>query len=182
MSDDEYDVVEDNDVDNDDNDDDNDNDNEDNAFIEDGEVNIDNIDDVEKKEGDVDEDNEAEEEIEDISIEEDNKTYAMLKPKDVDDVIEEIVIIAKEDRETSNILNLFEFTEATSVRAAQIATGSPSFVKSSSNDPIKIAEQEIFEKRSPFIVNRFVGLKNNISYYEQWSINEMELHKAIRQN
>lgn len=84
----------------------------------------------------------------------------------------EIIIVEKNQRRTSEIMTLYEFTEVTSHRAAQIEKKSPIFVDiGDESDPIKMAEMEIRQKKCPLSIMRF----HNDIIAEVWEVNEMEM-------
>jgi len=85
-------------------------------------------------------------------------------------------IIPDELRISSEVISLYEMTEAIGIRAAQIENGAQIFVDYSGlMNNRDIAKKEFFERKSPLIVRRLMHSddKNNIHYYEYWKINEM---------
>lgn len=86
-------------------------------------------------------------------------------------------IINDDNRITKPILNRYEYINALSTRASQIATGAKIMIKNANElkkikSPVEIADIEIRETRTcPFIIIR--PLPNNME--EHWEINELEL-------
>lgn len=86
-------------------------------------------------------------------------------------------IINDDNRITKPILNRYEYINALSTRASQIATGAKIMIKNANElkkikSPVEIADIEIRETRTcPFIIIR--PLPNNME--EHWDINELEL-------
>ncbi len=82
-----------------------------------------------------------------------------------------IDIITPEDKRiTSDIMTLAEYTRVISERAQQIEHGATIFINiKSETNPIKIAEQEILEKKCPLNIHRYIT--RNI--LEVWQVNEM---------
>lgn len=81
-------------------------------------------------------------------------------------------ITPDEYRITSDIMTLAEYTRVISERAKQIENGSIIFVDvKDETDTIKIAEMEVFQKKSPLKIRRDI----NKSIYELWRVNEMVL-------
>lgn len=56
-------------------------------------------------------------------------------------------------------LTKFEKTRVLGVRTEQILAGSRIFVKTSSTDPYEIACEELYAKRMPLIIRRYLGTK-----------------------
>eukprot|EP01017_Pseudomicrothorax_dubius_P015050 TRINITY_DN1750_c0_g4_i2.p2 TRINITY_DN1750_c0_g4~~TRINITY_DN1750_c0_g4_i2.p2 ORF type:complete len:150 (+),score=54.62 TRINITY_DN1750_c0_g4_i2:67-516(+) len=76
------------------------------------------------------------------------------------------------DRRTPRFLTKYERARIIGVRAAQIARNAPIFVNAEDEkDPLKIAEQELREKRIPFMIRRYLPDGS----YEDWAINDLEL-------
>lgn len=86
------------------------------------------------------------------------------------DMRKEITIVPRNDRRTTEIMTLAEYTRVIAERAKQIENGAPIFVDVKNEaDPKKIAEQEIREKKCPLKITRM--LRKNIA--EIWHVNEM---------
>ena len=85
------------------------------------------------------------------------------------DLHKEVIIMPKEKRITSEIMTLAEYTRVISERAKQIDGGSIIFIDVNETDPIKIAELEIIQKKSPMLIIRHIT-KNII---EIWPVREM---------
>lgn len=81
------------------------------------------------------------------------------------------IVVPNDKRITSEIMTLAEYTRVVSERAKQIENGSPIFINDikGENNPIKIAEMEILDKKSPMLITRF--LYKNIK--EIYAVNEM---------
>lgn len=85
-------------------------------------------------------------------------------------------IIPDEQRITSQILTLEEFTEAVGIRATQIERGAPVFTDVSGySDPIQMAKKEIFDGRCPLKLVREMKQQENSRWVEVWKINEMTI-------
>ncbi len=88
-----------------------------------------------------------------------------------------ITIVADNDRITSSIITLAEITRAVGIRATQIDNGAQPYVDITGlNDVVKMALKEIYERKSPLTIRRF--LSPNVA--EDWAINEMELPRRYR--
>lgn len=86
----------------------------------------------------------------------------------------EEIIVAMEDRITSDILSKYEIVELISIRATQISKGDKPFTDVESlRDPIAMAKKELYDNRCPLLVKRGVG--NNM--YEYWNPNYMSKPK-----
>lgn len=80
------------------------------------------------------------------------------------------IITPADQRITSDIMSLAEYTRAVSERAKAIENGSVIFVDvEDESDPIKIAEMEILQKKSPLNIHREI----NKYIIETWQINEL---------
>ena len=78
--------------------------------------------------------------------------------------------IPDDNRITSEKMTMAEYTRVISERAQQIQNGSPIFIDiKDETEPIKIAELEIRNKRSPMKIIRH--LTKNI--VEHWTVNEL---------
>lgn len=92
----------------------------------------------------------------------------------------EMKIVPKNNRMTSEIMTKYEYTEITSVRAAQLEKN-PDVIfldlKDMENitDPIRLAELEIEKKRCPLIIRRKIAE----DIYEDWEVNEMSIPPPI---
>lgn len=79
-------------------------------------------------------------------------------------------IVPDDERITSEIMTLAEYTRVLSERAQQISDGSPIFVDiGDESDPIKIAEMEIKQRRCPIEIRRHITK----DIVEVWKVNEM---------
>lgn len=82
-----------------------------------------------------------------------------------------VIVVRPEDRRTPNVMSKYEMTEATTIRAAQIATYNNCFVDTTGlSDPIDMAQHELMMRRNPLILVRPVQtIKNPITgETEQW--------------
>ncbi len=85
-------------------------------------------------------------------------------------------IIPEEQRITSQILTLEEFTEAVGIRATQIERGAPVFTDVTGySDPIEMAKKEIFDGRCPLKLVREMKQLENSRWVEVWKINDMTI-------
>lgn len=92
------------------------------------------------------------------------------------DLHKEDVIVATDDRRTSEIMTQSEYTRCVSERAKQIENGSIILITlKNEHEPIAIAEKEIRMKKSPLMIKRYIS--RNI--YEVWSVNEMAIPFGI---
>jgi len=80
------------------------------------------------------------------------------------------IIVADEDRVTSDVLSKYEIIELISIRATQISKGNRVFTDVTGlRDPISMAIKEIFDNQCPLLIKRHIG--NN--KFEIWNPNEM---------
>lgn len=80
------------------------------------------------------------------------------------------IVVPDEYRITSEIMTLAEYTRVISERAKQIEDNAPIFIDiENETNPIKIAEKEIKQKKSPMKIRRY--LTANI--LEIWKVNCM---------
>jgi hypothetical protein len=90
-----------------------------------------------------------------------------------------LVVVAREDRRTSNRMTLAEFTQACATRATIIAKSATVYVGVEAveyTDAISLAEREIRERKSPLVCIREVGFTSKGErIVEQWKVNEMSL-------
>jgi len=83
---------------------------------------------------------------------------------------QEIIYLTSENRKTSEIMTMFEYTEIIGHRAKQIENGGPCFTNVEGiTDPIKMAEKELRDRKCPLDIIR--KLSNNVA--ELWHANEM---------
>lgn len=90
------------------------------------------------------------------------------------------VLVAPNDRRTSTIMSLYEYTECRSIRATQISKYNNCFVSIDGlSDPIEMAERELRQRMSPIILRRCVGVTTDhaaahiTKYYEEFRANDM---------
>ena len=85
-------------------------------------------------------------------------------------VRQEIVYLTKNNRRTSEIMSMFEYTEIIGHRAKQIENGNVCFTNVDGiSDPIKMAEKELRDRKCPLDIIR--KLSDNVA--ELWHANEM---------
>lgn len=90
------------------------------------------------------------------------------------------IIVAPENRRTSNIMSVYEMTENVSIRATLIEKYADCFVDVSDLDePIAMARRELMMRMSPLKLERCVGSRTKedgsvVVYYEVWNPNEMQ--------
>jgi DNA-directed RNA polymerase I, II, and III subunit RPABC2 len=84
-------------------------------------------------------------------------------------------VVNRDDRKTSEIIQLTELVEAIGIRTTEIERGSPVFTDYDGlSDPIEIARKEFYDRKSPLILQRQVGIdKNGVIYVEEWPVREM---------
>lgn len=80
----------------------------------------------------------------------------------------------KREKQTNPYLTKYEFTKIIGVRAEQLLYGAQQLVKSKETNPLKIAVEELKQRRLPFIVRRKIYQKTNKISYEDWSIEEFK--------
>jgi len=93
------------------------------------------------------------------------------------------IIVPNEQRMTSQLLSLFEMTELINIRSRQISTTGISMIKSESDEAIKIAQQELMQRRCPLMLKRQRGRQkiNGKLYniFELWDPNKMTFPKQF---
>jgi hypothetical protein len=95
-----------------------------------------------------------------------------LKIRDGDHII--IVVIPESEKQTSNVISLPEYAEATGIRASQIERGSPVFTDCTGiSSPIARAHKEFRDRKNPLVLERCVEIKDNVHYVEHWRVREM---------
>ena len=84
------------------------------------------------------------------------------------------LIVADEDRITSDVLSKYEIIDLINIRATQISKGVRALTDVTGlRDPISMAKKEIFDNQCPLLVKRHIG--NN--KFEIWNPNEMSKPK-----
>ena len=87
------------------------------------------------------------------------------------------IIVDPQDRITSHIMSIFEFTTVLETRAEQIARFGNCMVDLS-GEPRAQAQAELNERKCPLCIERIVGIQvvDGVQYdiVEQWSPNEMD--------
>jgi len=86
-----------------------------------------------------------------------------------------IRILPDDKRQTSEMIQIPEMTEAIGIRISQIEHGAPCFAKDTTGltSPIDMARKEFFERQSPLKLQRQLGEKSGISLVEEWKVREM---------
>lgn len=144
----------------------------------DEEVDADMDEEVDMEEGDIDETEDADVDADEVDIDDEEADEGddgdiEYYPEEDGGEMEEI-IVAMEDRITSDILSKYEIVELISIRATQISKGDKPFTDVESlRDPIAMAKKELYDNRCPLLVKRGVG--NNM--YEYWNPNYMSKPK-----
>lgn len=83
------------------------------------------------------------------------------------------IIVPQDERSTSNIMSIFEFSNIIATRATEISKNGILFTSFKSHDPIVLAKEELKEGKCPYIVQRIVGRFKNQDIIEEWSANEL---------
>jgi hypothetical protein len=92
----------------------------------------------------------------------------------IDETIERIYIIPDNERKSSEMMTLFEVTEAIGIRISQIEQGSPIFIDYTGlTNARNIAEKEFYERQNPLIIRRIIKQVGKDIYIEQWRVREM---------
>lgn len=93
---------------------------------------------------------------------------------------QEIIVVAPENRRTSSMMNRFELTEAISIRTAQLAARPTAMTDTSGLDnPCDMAKKEISDGKCPLILRRAIAHKEDkatnrmITIVEDWDVNKM---------
>ncbi len=103
-------------------------------------------------------------------------TYPTKKYKFEPTVVQEEIIIAPDDRITSEVMTSFERANVIAVRAKQLEDGGHAFIDiGNMTDYEKIAEKEIDEHRCPLSIKRHIT--DNI--FEIWNVNDMASNAII---
>lgn len=94
-----------------------------------------------------------------------------------------LFIVPDNDRTTSQIMTLEEYTEAVGIRATEIENGTPVFTDvSGMTCPIEMAKKEILDGKSPYKLIREMSAKKGSKTVEIWKINDMTLPITRREN
>ena len=110
------------------------------------------------------------------------KDVMMNKPKQKDVTVNPLdkkfvtsktfTVVKPEDRITSDVMTLYEYTEVISIRAAQIQANAKTFTNVDLlDDPIKMAEKEIYDRKCPLSIKRNI----NENEVEIWEVNELAI-------
>ena len=99
-------------------------------------------------------------------------------PLNYEDIKRHLFIVRREDgviedphHTTVPYLTKYEFARVVGMRVTQLNTGAPPFVEATHMDSVIIAEQEIREKKLPFIIRRPIPNKSP----EFWRLCDLEL-------
>jgi hypothetical protein len=86
-----------------------------------------------------------------------------------------IIVVAPEERQSSNMMTLAEATRAIALRAKQISTHPYAYTDVGDlSDAISIARKELFDRRSPLKLERRMGrTPAGESIIEVWAVREM---------
>lgn len=94
-------------------------------------------------------------------------------------VSQEIIILHPDQRRTSDVMTMFEYTNIISQRATQINNGGECYTDTANlTDPIEMARKELHDKRCPLMVQR--GVTDKI--FELWTANELAIPIEARVN
>lgn len=94
-----------------------------------------------------------------------------------------LFIVPDNERTTSQIMTLEEYTEAVGIRATEIENGTPVFTDvSGMTCPIEMAKKEILDGKSPYKLIREMSAKKGSKTVEIWKINDMTLPITRREN
>jgi len=94
-----------------------------------------------------------------------------------------LFIVPDNERTTSQIMTLEEYTEAVGIRATEIENGTPVFTDVSGMIcPIEMAKKEILDGKSPYKLIREMSAKKGSKTVEIWKINDMTLPITRREN
>ena len=79
----------------------------------------------------------------------------------------------KLNNSTKPILNKYEKTKVIGIRAQQLALGAQPMITPDihTQDVVQIAEQELIQKKIPFLIKRKVGNK-----FEYWKIEDLNIY------
>lgn len=81
-----------------------------------------------------------------------------------------IKVVAPDDRMTSDIMTLYEFSEIIGIRSLQIEKGSPVFTDTLTLDnAYDMAIKELFDRKCPLKIIR----KTGVFEQEEWKVNDM---------
>lgn len=99
-----------------------------------------------------------------------------------------VVVVAPENRVTSNVMSLFEFAQIIAVRAKEITDGGICFTDVDGiSKPEEMAKKELRDKRCPLTVVRHLYCSDNTAHItgdprqivEHWPANEMTIAEFI---
>lgn len=94
--------------------------------------------------------------------------------KSIESSGKDLVIVPDHLRRTSQIITREEKTEAIGIRATMIETNPRVFTDYGAlSCPIKIAEKEFMDRRSPLILERISWETDTKIHIEQWKVREM---------
>jgi DNA-directed RNA polymerase subunit K/omega len=129
---------------------------------------------IEEEKGEIDEELEVEIEAElegETEVEEIDTSMTEL---DEEAVKKKNLLHVKKEKYTNPYMTKYEFTKIIGVRAEQLLYGAQQLVKTKETCPIKIAVEELKQRRLPFIVRRKNHQKTNRVLFEDWQIEEFK--------
>ena len=105
----------------------------------------------------------------------DDDTNALPDMADDQTRIRKIFVVSPNDRISSNMINVAEMARAIGIRAKQIDSNGTAYTDYEGlNDAISIAKKEFFDRRSPMILCRTMGItKKGEKIIEKWVVREM---------
>jgi DNA-directed RNA polymerase subunit K/omega len=118
----------------------------------------------------VDSDDELIDEVDDIEIDTAIKFIPREKnpPK-----IKKYIYVEKNERQSSNYMQNFEYANYIATRAAQISATGRHFANIQSTDPIELAENEVLHKKAAMSILREVGKRDGRIIVEIWDLEEL---------
>jgi len=102
-----------------------------------------------------------------------------LESAQADTNIRNVIKIPDEERRTSRLMTIYEYTEAIGIRISQIENKSEIFTDYTGlKNNRQIATKEMVDRRNPLIVRRVVKTEGNNVYEEHWKVCEMIFPKV----
>jgi DNA-directed RNA polymerase subunit K/omega len=129
---------------------------------------------IEEEKGDIDEEMEVEIEAELEGETEVDEIETSMTEFDEELTSKKKYLQTKKEKYTNAYLTKYEFTKIIGVRAEQLLYGAQQLIKTRETCPIKIAVEELKQKRLPFIVRRKIHQKTSKISYEDWHIEEFK--------
>lgn len=102
-----------------------------------------------------------------------------LENSQIDSVISsdtrKIIVVPSEEKQSSNMMTLAEVSRAIAIRAKQISNNPYSYTDIGDlSDAISIARKELFDRRSPLVLERRMGYTSaGESIVEMWTVRHM---------